>query len=81
EDNGSGARGVWIVDAGSGAVLAGERENAVILNAPTELTVSSVLHLNAGQQVALQVEQSAGRTVSVLGAGQQTALGLQFLSP
>jgi len=81
EDNGSGARGLWIVDPGSGAVLAGERENAVILNAPTELSTSTVVRLEANQSISIQVQQTAGRDIAVLGTGQQTALGLQFLSP
>ena len=62
-------------------MLAGERENAVILNAPTELTTSAVLRLEANQSVSVQVQQTAGRDVGVVGTGQQTALGLQFLSP
>jgi len=81
EDNGSGARGVWIVDTGSGAVLAGERENAVSTTATTELTLGTVLRLSGGQSLSLQVEQTSQRTVAVIGSGQQTALGLQFLSP
>ncbi|MFM8611185.1 MAG: hypothetical protein ACKOD0_00575 [Actinomycetota bacterium] len=81
EDNGSGARGVWIVDAGSGAVLAGERIGAVTTNGATAVNASAVVHLSAGQAVMAQAEQTAGREVDVIGTGQQTALGLQFLSP
>lgn len=81
EDNGSGARGLWIVDAGSGAVFSGQRVNAVSTTANTEIAISVVQRLEAGQAIALQVEQTSQRTVAVLGSGQQTALGLQFLSP
>ena len=81
EDNGSGARGLWIVDAVSGTVFAGERENAVLLNAPTELAASTVQRLEANQAVSVQVQQTSGRDIAVLGNGQQTALALQFLSP
>jgi len=81
EDNGSGARGVWIVDTGSGAVLAGEQQNAVSANTATALSVSVPVYLNAGQAISVQVVQTAGREVDIIGSGQQTALGLQFLSP
>jgi hypothetical protein len=81
EDNGSGSRGLWIVDAASGAVLAGERQNAVSSTSPTDLAIGTVVRLEAGQAVALQASQTAGRAVAVVGSDQQTALGLQFLSP
>ena len=81
EDNGSGARGLWIVDAVSGAVFSGDRENGVSVAGRTEMSESAVVRLDAGQAVSVQVEQTADLNVAVLGSSQQTALGLQFLSP
>jgi len=81
EDNGSGARGLWIVDAGTGAEVVGEQQNAANAIVPTALSVSTILHLDANQSVSVQVQQTSGRDIAVLGNGQQTALALQFLSP
>ena len=79
-DNGSGGRGLWIVDPATGVVFSGQRLLAYTQNAPTEANVSAVVHLEAGQSVALQVEQGAGQALALLGDDQQTSLALQFLS-
>ncbi len=78
---GSGSRAMWIVDPASGIVFSGDRENGVSANARTEMNAGTIVHLEVGQSVSIQVEQTSGRDLAVLGNGQQTALALQFLSP
>ena len=45
------------------------------------MNVSGLIHLDAGDTIALAVRQGSGNDLQALGTGQQTSLALQFLSP
>ena len=83
QNNGAGARGLWIIPAGDRAnPFAGEQRNAVNVGGqPTELNVSTILRLTAGEAVSIAVIQTSGDPIQVLGNGERTALGLQLLTP
>lgn len=83
QSNGSGTRGVWIIPAGDlSNPFAGEQQSAVTSGGqPSELNVSTILQLDAGETVAIAVMQTSGGALQVLGNGQRTALGLQLLTP
>lgn len=83
QSNGSGLRAVWVVPAGSpDSPYFGEAQSAITApGEPSAISLSSLLHLEAGQAVALAARQGSGGDLQVLGVGQQTALTLQFLSP
>jgi len=83
QNNGAGTRGIWIIPAGDPAnPFAGEQQSAVNVGGqPSELNVSTILKLNAGEAVSIAVIQTSGEAIQVLGNGQRTALGLQLLTP
>ncbi|MGI9116724.1 MAG: hypothetical protein ACR2JV_03700 [Gaiellales bacterium] len=83
QGNGAGARGVWIVNAGNPDVqLFGEQQAAVTeAGQASELNISGIVRLAAGDAIALAVRQASGGDLAVLGTGQQTSIALQFLSP
>ena len=83
QNNGSGTRGIWIIPAGDPAnPFAGEQQSAVNAGGqPSELNVSTILRLSAGDSVGIAVIQTSGEAIQVLGNGQRTSLGLQLLTP
>lgn len=83
QNNGAGTRGIWIIPAGDPAnPFAGEQQSAVNIGGqPSELNVSTILKLAAGEAVAIAVLQTSGESIQVLGNGQRTSLGLQLLTP
>ena len=83
QSNGAGARAIWVIPAGNAtSPYFGEDQNAVTEPSDeTEISVSGVIHLNAGDSISLAARQGSGGSLQVLGTGQQTALALQFLSP
>ena len=83
QNNGAGTRGIWIIPAGDPAnPYTGEQQSAVNAGGqPSELNVSTILRLSAGEAVAIAVIQTSGEAIQVLGNGQRTCLGLQLLTP
>jgi hypothetical protein len=83
EAAGAGTRGVWIVRSGDvTAAFDGQQQPAVTEGGqPTQISVSAIVYLNAGESISLAARQYSGADLQVLGTGQQTALALQFLSP
>ena len=83
EAAGAGTRGVWIVRSGDvTAAFDGQQQPAVTEGGqPTQISVSAIVYLNAGESISLAARQYSGADLQVLGTGEQTALALQFLSP
>jgi hypothetical protein len=81
--NAAGSRGLWLAPAGdpdapwAGDVRDARRESGQA----TPLSVTTVVHLEAGDGVALVAWQDAGTPVAVGGPDGGTGLALQLLSP
>lgn len=78
--NTGGIRAVYVVRNGdAGQVVTGEQQLAInVVGAQNEVSAATILHLDAGQSVALAVQQTSGGPLNVL--PERTALSLQFMS-
>ena len=83
ESNGSGVRYLGIAPAGepNSAFTGNVQVPANVEGEKTIMSTSAIVRLEAGDAVSLVVKTNAGRDLTVLGTGQETALALQFLSP
>ena len=83
ESDGIGARELWIVPSGvvDQPYSSSQQTASTSPGKASALSTSTIVYLEAGAGIGMAVRQNAGRDLTILGAGQETALALQFLSP